>query len=833
MRSIIYSVFSIIIYCYDFVQASDCDIKYDFKEKEEVKIADCKNKGLNFIPQDLPGDIEVLDMSFNRLQIIGNNSFVNYRDLQEIYLSRNQLRYLSNKSFQGLHKLTILDMSGNILNLSKVYSTDLFHQIKNLTKLDIRRNMPQPIGFVTDYNYPDHAFGILTELSFLGIDMKPLPHFGSGFGHMTTLKELHFESCYLVHLSNKTFERFSSSVEQLSIRNCRLHFVVTEYNALLPFPNLHVIDFSGTFMHLKHALQLLHPYRNANISTINFGHVSDISIDSADIPYVTTITVDIMKHLKTICVENLDLSQNGIIDYEPGSLFSFDHLECLQHISFKENRFLLASEKNLNEIKHFFYRTVRLKSFDYSYNTVNYFKHNSVSSNSDLNCSFHSCVILPKSLEKIDVSYTIANTFPEIILIVPKNNSLTYLDVSYSRSNIAIIILQIRLETFIADGVDYIFAWNQLQRSSYNTVKTIIWKNAELDNAFRLFGNRFFKSTRSVESIDISGNSIWYIPDDLFKPMPNLTNLSLSKNSLQAIPVQLSDHAKVQTLDVRKNRLTSVSSAIRGWADKMQELHGMTLHLTDNAFECNCDNIDFIRWIQTTKVNLDSRSYKCKLSNGTVIDTLIAYNSLYDLFADCKNTMWLTFASTLLSTFITISMLLIAYSKRWKIIFSIYGVIRRVVERKVRKCFQYDVYISYEGDIVIWIKNVLIPKLETEWGLTMCIKDRDFLSGPSQADNEAESIQNSRSIIFLITPEFISSPDCKFELDRAKYERITKNLERIIIITKDVAITDIPVEFSYIWNYAFIIQWPNNLEDLNDTWRKLRMFLTDGLITEK
>ncbi|CAC5366339.1 unnamed protein product [Mytilus coruscus] len=471
--------------------------------------------------------------------------------------------------------------------------------------------MPQPIEFDTDYDYPDHVFGILTELSFFGIDMMPLPHFGSGFGQMTTIKQLHFESCYLVRLSNKTFQRFSSSVEQLTLRNCGLHFVATEDNALFPFPKLHVIDFFGTFMHLKHALQLLHPYRNANITTINFGHVSDVSIDRADQPYVLTITVDIMKNL---------------------------------------------------------------------------------------------CVILPKSLEKIDVSYTIGHTFPEILLIIPKNNSLTYLDVSYSRTYVAIIILQIRLETFIANGVDYAFARNQMKRPSYNTLKTIVWQNADLNNAIRQYENHFFESVRSVESMDISENDIWYFPEDILKPMSNLTCLFLSKNSLQSIPVQLSDHIKVKMLDVRTNRLTSVSSAIRGWADKMQELHGMTLHLTGNAFECNCDNIDFIRWIQTTKVDLDSRSYQCKLSNGTVIDTLIAYNFLYDLFADCKNTMWLTIAFTLLSTFITISLLLLAYSKRWKIIFSIYGVIRRVVERQVWKRYQYDVYISYEGDIVIWIK---------------------------------------------------------------------------------------------------------------------------------
>lgn len=134
---------------------------------------------------------------------------------------------------------------------------------------------------------------------------------------------------------------------------------------------------------------------------INFGHVSDVSIDRADIPNDLTITVDIMKNLKTICVENLDLSENRIVDYEPGSLFSFDHPECLRHISFKGNRFLLFSEKSINETKYFVSKTVRLKSLDYSYNAVNYGIKYSGTSNSDLNCSFHSCVILPESLEKI------------------------------------------------------------------------------------------------------------------------------------------------------------------------------------------------------------------------------------------------------------------------------------------------------------------------------------------------------------------------------------------------------------------------------------------------
>ncbi|CAC5394569.1 unnamed protein product [Mytilus coruscus] len=816
-----------VIQCVELSRLLECDIQYDvFKT---ITIANCSNRGLTSIPKNIPSHISVLDLSLNELSEIDTNSFVNYTDLQVLNLTKNQLNSLSRKAFKGLSKLSVLDMSHNKLDLSQEYSAELFLPIQNLTTLDISNNMNQS-GDVTGFNYPDHAISVLRELSFLAIDIMPTPKFGSGFSRITNLKELHFQSCYLKRLENKTFLTFSSSVEVLTLRNCLLYFVTTEVDVLLPFPNLRVIDFSGTFMHLKPALQLLNPYRYANMTTINFGRVSYPIRDSSDLPFSLTITSDIIKHLKTICVKNLDLSENGIVEYEPGSLFSFDHPECLRHLLFKGNRFVLYNLEKRDELNLFFKKAIRLKYLDYSFNAVNYNIKKSLTSNVNLGSSEASYVFLPTSLETLDISYTVLNTVPAVWLIVPENNNLTFLDISYSNTTLFMSIPNIQLTTFISAGTRYDFAWHELEKFQNSSLKKIVLKNAHINNGIRTYGNRFFKDLASVVSLDISQNDIWYFTDDLLKPMSNLACLYLTQNLLSSIPVQIIGHSYIKTLDVRNNLLTSVNSTITNWADKMEELHGMTLNLDGNAFECNCDTVDFIRWIQTTKVNLDNRSYICKLSNGTVIDTLIAYNSLYDLFADCKNTMWLTLASSLLSTFVTISLLLVVYSKRWKIIFSVYGIIRRTVEREVRKSYQYDVYMSYEGEIVIWIKDVLVPKLETEWGLTLCIKDRDFLSGTSLADTEAESIQNSRSIIFLITPESKSSRDCLFELDRAKYEKITKNLERIIVITKGITIIDIPVDFSYIWNYAYLIQWPKDPGNLDDTWRKLEILVTDGFV---
>ncbi|VDI65939.1 Hypothetical predicted protein [Mytilus galloprovincialis] len=409
---LIYSVINIVIQCDVISRSSYCDIKYVFNGQLGVKIADCKNRGLQFVPQDLPRDINVLDLSSNQLKSIDSSSLINYTHLQELNVRKNQLKHLSNESFQGLYNLAVLDMSHNLLDLSHAYSPELFLPIQHLTKLDIRSNMPQPENYNKQFDYPGHAFGVLRELTFLGIDMMPVPIFGSEFSQMKYLRKLYFQSCYLVRLSNETFKKFSSSVEELYLKNCRLNFVKTEDDALSPFPHLRVLDLFGTFMHLSRALLLLHPYRYRNMTTINVGHVSDLTIDSDDFPYALTITPDIVKNLKSICIENLDLSQNGIVDYKHGSLFSFDHPECLKHLSLKGNRLILAHINNHEEIDSFFRKALRLQSLDYSYNVVNFFIENSMTSDSNFKISGGSHVILPASLEKLDISFTIVNTLP-------------------------------------------------------------------------------------------------------------------------------------------------------------------------------------------------------------------------------------------------------------------------------------------------------------------------------------------------------------------------------------------------------------------------------------
>lgn len=105
------------------------------------------------------------------------------------------------------------------------------------------------------------------------------------------------------------------------------------------------------------------------------------------------------------------------------------------------------------------------------------------------------------------------------------------------------------------------------------------------------------------------------------------------------------------------------------------------------------------------------------------------------------------------------------------------------------------------------------------------MKDRDFLPGDSYFDIKVESIENSKHVIFLLTPSFKSSKDYFFEVERVKHEKRMQNIENIIVLAKDIILKDIPTELAYIWNYVSFIQWPDNTRDIDVAWLKLRRWI--------
>ena len=97
----------------------------------------------------------------------------------------------------------------------------------------------------------------------------------------------------------------------------------------------------------------------------------------------------------------------------------------------------------------------------------------------------------------------------------------------------------------------------------------------------------------------------------------------------------------------------------------------------------------------------------------------------------------------------------------------------------------YHAFLSYEHTDDGWVENELIPVVEEEWGLTVCIGRRDFEAGKPISENIVDAIDKSKKTILIITPGFVESSWCDFEMQMA----LTKGRQHIIIIYKeDVAI---------------------------------------------
>ncbi|CAC5400938.1 unnamed protein product [Mytilus coruscus] len=791
--------------------------------------ANYSNGNLTQVPKNLSDKLNVLILDHNEIQKIENNTFSNLKLLIELTINNNKLEILESKAFIGLTSLKTLKMSGNNLDFS-AYTPILFSFIAKISFLDISRNLNFSKYAIQSNNYPDKALGVLVNLETLAIDLGPKPVFGKGFKKMDKLKVLEFDNCKVEVLKYSTFMNFNWGIEYLHMNKCQ-HFVKAEEDTLKYFPNLKVLDLSETYMHPIQAFQLLKPLLNRTMERINFHHVNDESItNNSTYSFEVNITKEMVKYIQTMCVEVLDISKNNIVDFEDGSLLTFNRPECLLNISLSENRFSLFHAHRLKNIKQFFNRAQNLMKFEYSYIPLSFVNYSHIAVKNLTNITEERVITLPSSIKEVHMSHVYHSGQP-VLWKIPPNASIKCFDVSFcvtvdqaTASNGSVI------EYLDVTGVDSRVVFDKIQLYPLFKLKTLVMKNTNLYITNKNQKN-IFTFISGTEKLDISNNFLWKLPSDIFENMTRLTNLDLSNNLFRAVPLAITRIANLKELDLSKNLLTNINSTFQEFFDVLYAKHGVfKLHLDYNALVCDCTNYDFIRWLhKTNKTNFtfDANGYKCLLHNSTETNTNIAAVHFKELFAGCNNGLWLKAGICLILTFIAIFFpFTLIYSFRWRISFYLYKRFRHTLEKGIDVKFKYDVFVYYPESDLSWIKYILMPELERKWGLKMCIEHRDFPVGRPIADTFADCIEQSRHIIFIVTSAFKNDIWGQYAVERAKYHHFSQNLQKIIVITKGINMEEIPHELAVLWKDLALIAWPDdNDKDLENVWNKLRLWL--------
>jgi Leucine-rich repeat (LRR) protein len=788
--------------------ALEYECKYEYEHDRPV--ANCKGLSLTSVPQNLSVNIVGLDLSQNNITEIVNDSFAKYRNLITLNLSENKIKEIQENGFSGLGNLKELYISENNVNISSENGVNILKDIKGIEILDISDNKHFNSA---PYIYPDEEFQYLTQLRSLYIDLHSIPVFGKGFKHLK-LAALYFTKCRIHQLKNSTFENLPNTIIEIELSDC-YHVDLThiETGFFSSFPYLTSLDMSSTHISLVKGLELLYPFRYKNMTKIDLSDMKTPRSNSISILYAVTIDSNMMRYLKTICVSQLDLSDNNIVDFVANSLFSFEKPHCIEHINLSDNRFGFAHNDPLIEIINLIYTFTNIKTFDFSYIPLAFVDYNS--DYCETRAIGNYTLLLPKSIEDIRMSHIMgAAIVPNII--IANGINLRKVDMSYFQFKCFPNILlnnTDHLEYLDISGIPCEQYYDRNEFQLLQNVKTLIMKNVFLYQAM-MRGKNILKFAPKVENLDLSNNGMQTIPFDYFKNLQHLVNLKLSENSFSQIPEGVTQLPELKSLNMTGNRLYTIENVLTTWLDHQQRKHGVfNLSININELYCSCENRDFVLWLGTTNVRLDKNgSYTCRLINGSSIATSIILEHFHDLFAHCDAIIWLRIGIILIISFFVVFIpVTVIFNFRWRIILFVYRTFRKFIENSMNLTYTYDVYVSYGYSGYPWVKEVLLTTLEKKWNLKICLEDRDFASqaGQSNYDLIANAINNSRHIIFVVTSDFMSKSFAGYEIDQAKTAKMTHTLQQIIVITHDVNMDDIPTELRSIWSDVSLLNWPS------------------------
>lgn len=260
----------------------------------------CHRKRLPSLPDGIPIETRLLDLSKNKMTIINPDDFAAFPGLEELDLSGNIISYVEPAAFNALFTMHSLSLKSNRI---KLIPLGVFAGLTNLTRLDISDNK---IVILLDYMFQD-----LHNLRFLEVGDNDL-----------------------VYISHRAFSGLSS-LEILTLERCNLSVVPTE--ALSHLHNL-------VSLHLRYlSISSLHPYsfkKLFRLQHLEIDHWSSLDLVPANSLHglnlttlfitntnLSTFPSQALKHLPFL--SHLNLSFNRIRYIEAGMLVELVRLKEL------------------------------------------------------------------------------------------------------------------------------------------------------------------------------------------------------------------------------------------------------------------------------------------------------------------------------------------------------------------------------------------------------------------------------------------------------------------------------------------------------------------------
>ena len=849
---------------------SVCVVCSCWQNESEV---DCSTRNFTEIPEHLPKQLRYLNIQGNSVSKLETWSFLGCNQLEKLDISNNLLISIDPGAFRHTSHLKELFIHDNpiVLNSPEVFSS-LNESLVTL--------------FMQNVRYSDTVFQHMPFLRNLAIDGFSNQSFGAGFSnlHQLELFSIHYKSKYI---TNTTFAQFSECpIKQVNIISTQLaavdylgfsHFhhmqvLNLSHNRYLSFDGVSNGWFGLQFTDIK-KLMLTRIVSEQDQMVIvgkqfytflNLTNITHIWLDKNNMIQFEFGMSIFLKNL-----EFVDLSYNRLSNIA-GLLFDVFMLQKLRVLdfSFQMKRFKFkrqspllggANETSLHAFKNESSLSVtREKRYDRASCKAGVFTKCEILPSADNQSGRplpdrNWCFLVPKNLEVINLTQSLSiamASFPAtLVLSTFKLRHIEYRANGLTSVTGPIMINRPRPSTPLtldfSDNIISCLASDVLSYSisrGLNLVRLILaGNNLGEQLAQDKFGETFFHY-RNLTELNLANNRIKTLKVGVFKNNRELLILNLSRNSLQLIEFDLKHFEKLTILDLSQNLFVGLEPSVRQDFSMLMRTRRFKVDLWGNPLQCSCDGLMFLHWLNEEKSNvLNFESTNC-LFRGEMFNFTKIEDIIVNLDFNCSKTFALTISGVLLGlTLVGIFVSICLYRHRWDIRYCMLKMshkgkkYQRLIDQTTT--YKYDAFVAYDKDDRSWVRNELIPNMESTEdlnsgiegnGMRFCIHERDFELGNWIEENIVSAIEQSRKVILVISANFLASNWCRFELEISRMQSLERGRNLVVpVLLETIDFASMPSSLQWLVRKYTYIEWTEHPSSREEFWDRLRQVLTE------
>ncbi|XP_068087177.1 toll-like receptor 13 isoform X2 [Anabrus simplex] len=332
----------------------------------------------------------------------------------------------------------------------------------------------------------------------------------------------------------------------------------------------------------------------------------------------------------------------------------------------------------------------------------------------------------------------------------------------------------------------------------------------------------------NITVFDLTANNVEQLDMFVNKNLSKLNTLILTGNKIVNWQEQLFSESSVRKLLLAKNLMNEITAAM------LKDFNIMNIiDASENPYQCYCTMQD----ISLSNLTNWPKLYTCQAKNSTLIqlqnisaENCVPKSTSYksngndneDNLEDSANTAIVI--SAVCGMVIFTALTAFCYWKWWHIRictrmlhnsgwFSIMSNEDEAESNNTEKYF-YDVFVSYSDPDRRWIMDHLLPNLEANYQVKVCLHERDFKAGLSILENIMACMEQSRCILLVLSKAFLKSHWCQFELNMAQHFLLEMKRDQLLL----VLLEPVPREHcSKMMRYLMLsktyLQWPSNDKD--------------------